>query len=89
MMGSITFLAVLQMAGSAPITTAPQPLHLCAPPAEPIEDEQALARHGIAPKDEYVRYFNDLNAYLICFQKSQTDIIEKGRVWHDRYNEIF
>ena len=76
-------------AGSAPISTAPQPLHLCAPPADPIEDEYALARHGIDPKDEYTRYFNDLNAYLICLQKSQADIIEKGRFWHDRYSEQF
>lgn len=88
-MSIVAIMAVMQLAGSAPISTAPQLLHLCAPPADPIEDEYALARHGIDPKDEYARYFNDLNAYLICLQKSQADIIEKGRFWHERYSEQF
>ncbi len=68
---------------------APQPLHLCAPPADPIEDQELLARYGMTPQEEYSRYFDDLNAYLLCLQKSQADIIEKGRFWHDRYIELF
>lgn len=69
--------------------SAPQPLHLCAPPAEPIEDQELLGRFGMSPKDEYSRYFDDLNSYLICLQKSQADIIEQGHYWHDRYLELF
>ena len=87
MIGSVTFLAVMQMAGPPLIATTPQPLHLCAPPAEPIEDEDTLTRHGLLPKDEYARYFNDLNAYLVCLQLSQTDIIKQGNLWHERYKE--
>ena len=43
----------------------------------------------MTPQEEYSRYFDDLNAYLLCLQKSQADIIEKGRFWHDRYIELF
>ena len=88
-MGMAAIIAILQLTGSVPIATAPQPLHLCAPPADPIEDEYALARHGLGPEDEYIRYFNDLNAYLVCLQKSQADILDKGRFWHERYQEQF
>ena len=51
-MGMSAYIAILQLTGSVPIATAPQPLHLCAPPADPIEDEYALARHGLRPEDE-------------------------------------
>lgn len=88
-MGMAAFMAILQLTGSVPIATAPQPLHLCAPPADPIEDEYALARNGLHPEDEYIRYFNDLNAYIVCLQKSQADILDKGKVWHERYQEQF
>lgn len=40
-------------------------------------------------RDEYIRYFNDLNAYLLCLQKSQADIIQQSNVWHERYKEKF
>ena len=56
---------------------------------DPIEDQELLARYGMTPQEEYSRYFDDLNAYLLCLQKSQADIIEKGRFWHDRYIELF
>ena len=79
------FLLIMSSAAAA----APQPLHLCAPPADPIEDWELLARHGMTPQEEYSRYFDDLNAYLLCLQKSQADIIEQGRFWHDRYIELF
>lgn len=69
--------------------SAPQPLHLCAPPADPIEDRELLAKYDSSPQDEYSRYFDDLNAYLICLQKSQADIIEQGHYFHDRYIELF
>ncbi len=82
---SVLLSLMLSLAADA----APQPLHLCAPPADPIEDQELLARYGMTPQEEYSRYFDDLNAYLLCLQKSQADIIEKGRVWHDRYIELF
>ncbi len=68
---------------------APQPLHFCLPPTPPIENEALLARHGMTVQEEYSRYFDDLNSYLLCLQRSQNDIIEKSRVWHDRYIELF
>lgn len=74
---------------SAMAYAAPQPLHLCAPPIEPIEDPNLLARHDMVPEDEYNRYFNELNDYLLCLQRSQADIIEKGNFWHQRYMELF
>ncbi len=82
---SVVLYLLLPLAADA----APQPLHLCAPPADPIEDQELLARYGMTPQEEYSRYFDDLNAYLLCLQKSQADIIEKSRFWHDRYIELF
>ena len=80
---------VLSLLLSLAADAAPQPLHLCAPPADPIEDQELLARYGMTPQEEYSRYLDDLNAYLLCLQKSQANIIEKGRFWHDRYIELF
>ena len=80
---------ILSMILTLAAEAAPQPLHLCAPPVDPIEDQELLARYGMTPQEEYSRYFDDLNAYLLCLQKSQADIIEQGRFWHDRYIELF
>lgn len=66
-----------------------QPLHLCAPPREPIENEQLLAGYDMTVRDEYYRYFDELNAYLICLQKSQTDIIQRAHDWNERFRERF
>lgn len=87
MMASATFLALAQMATPGLDPSLPQVLHLCVAPEEPIEDEQSLAHYGLSVKGEYARYFNDLNAYLLCLQQSQADIILQGNKWHERYNE--
>lgn len=87
MMASATFLALAQMAAPGLDPSLPQVLHLCVTPEEPIEDEQSLAHYGLSVKGEYARYFNDLNAYLLCLQQSQADIILQGNKWHKRYNE--
>jgi len=89
MIGSLAVIALVQVASSGPYLPAPQVLHLCAPPADPIEDQATLERYGMDERDEYIRYFNDLNAYLLCLQKSQADIIQQSNVWHERYKEKF
>lgn len=88
MIASLAFLVLTQAAGPGLAPTLPQVLHLCVTPDEPVEDEQALAHYGISFRDEYARYFNDLNAYLLCLQQSQADIIQQGNRWHERYKEI-
>ena len=89
MIGSLAVIALVQVASSGPYLPAPQVLHLCAPPADPIEDQATLERYGMDERDEYIRYFKDLNAYLLCLQKSQADIIQQSNVWHERYKEKF
>lgn len=83
-----SFIGALMLAASS-AAGGPQPLHLCALPEEPIEDEQALERFSMTVQEEYSRYFNDLNSYLLCLQKSQADVIAKSRFWHDRYVDLF
>lgn len=87
-------LSMVVLAGLVPGIAHPQdierqPLHLCAPPREPIENEQLLAAYDLTVKDEYYRYFDELNAYLMCLQKSQADIVEKARSWNERFRERF
>ena len=89
MIGSLAVIALVQVASSGPYLPAPQVLHLCAPPADPMQDQATLERHGMDERDEYIRYFNYLNAYLLCLQKSQADIIQQSNVWHERYKEKF
>lgn len=66
-----------------------QPLHLCAPPRDPIENEQLLATYDMTVKEEYLRYFDELNAYMICLQKSLGDIVQQANTWNERYRERF
>lgn len=63
---AVAFLAIAQATAPSLEATVPQVLHLCVMPDEPIEDEQALAHYGLSVRGEYTRYFNDLNAYLLC-----------------------
>ncbi|MCJ1902849.1 hypothetical protein MR829_21130 [Paracoccus versutus] len=85
----IPLIFLAQVLASGPLISGPQPLHLCALPEDPIEDEAALARFKMTVQEEYSRYFNDLNSYLLCLQKSQADVIARSRFWHDRYIELF
>ena len=85
---AVAVLAIAQATAPSLEASVPQVLHLCVMPDEPIEDAQALAHYGLAVRGEYARYFNDLNAYLLCLQQSQTDIIQQGNRWHQRYKDI-
>lgn len=85
----LTPIICAQVLASGPLIGGPQPLHLCALPEEPIEDQAALASFQMTVQEEYSGYFNDLNSYLLCLQKSQADVIAKSRFWHDRYIELF
>ncbi|QDA36899.1 hypothetical protein E4191_22885 (plasmid) [Paracoccus liaowanqingii] len=89
MIGTVAVLALSQMIGPGALPATPQALHLCLFPEDPIVNEQVLAEYGILLKDEYDRYFSDLNAYLMCLQRSHADTIERGTVWHNRYKEAF
>lgn len=85
----LVIVAVLAASGGFAQEVERQPLHLCAPPREPIENEQLLAAYDMTVRDEYYRYFDELNAYLICLQKSQADIVQKARAWNERFRERF
>lgn len=89
MIGAFAVLALTQMIGPSTLPATPQALHLCLFPEEPVVDEGLAAEYGISPKDEYDRYFSDLNAYLVCLQDSHADTIERGTVWYDRYKKTF
>ena len=85
MIASLAILALAQMTAPGLEPSMQQVLHLCVTPNDPIEDAQALTHYGLSVRDEYDRYFNDLNAYLLCLQQSQADIIKQGNRWHERY----
>ena len=85
MITGLAILALSQMTAPGLEPSMQQVLHLCVTPNDPIEDEQALTHYGLSVRDEYDRYFNDLNAYLLCLQQSQADIIQQGNRWHNRY----
>ncbi|QXI65967.1 hypothetical protein CP157_03759 (plasmid) [Paracoccus marcusii] len=89
MIGVIAVMALTQMIGPSALPATRQALHLCLFPEDPVVDEELAAEYGISPKDEYGRYFSDLNAYLVCLQDSHADTIKRGTIWYDHYKEAF
>jgi hypothetical protein len=63
MIGAFAVLALTQMIGPSTLPATPQALHLCLFPEEPVVDEGLAAEYGISPKDEYDRYFSDLERF--------------------------
>lgn len=57
----------------------------CREPEPPLVDPASLAALGLSRREEYVRYFDEANAYLMCLERTRLRFIEDVR----RHGEMF
>jgi hypothetical protein len=51
----------------------------CREPEAPLADAASLAALGLTRRQEYIRYFDEANAYLMCLERTKFAFIEEVR----------
>jgi len=57
----------------------------CRQPDPPLSNQVSLNALGVTRRQEFVRYFDEANAYLMCLERTKFSFVEEVR----RYSETF
>lgn len=57
----------------------------CREPEPPLSDSASLNALGLTRRQEFIRYFDEANAYLMCLERTKFAFVEEVR----RYSESF
>ena len=86
-MKRVGFLMLLLLPGVLAAQPYVQMPGYCYPPSPPLVDEGSLATLQLTRGQEYTRYFNEAQKYMLCLDETKKMFMEEVQTYLEQYSE--